>query len=118
MTPDIMLTSALTNPTLFGGTFAAPSFWTWRTIAKLLDDVVLTEPREIELFEQCTGRTYNREARRPVRRLILLAGRRAHSGVATTGRTEVGGRSRPPPFGGLIRTGASDGPGENANEKM
>jgi hypothetical protein len=29
------------------------------------------------LFEQCTGRTYNREARRAVRKLILLAGRRA-----------------------------------------
>jgi hypothetical protein len=77
MTPAITLSHALTDPALFGGTFASPSFWTWRTVAKLIDGIALTEPREIELFEQCTGRAYNRQARRAVRRLILLAGRRA-----------------------------------------
>src|SRR5262249_51825325 len=62
---------------LFGDTFTAPSFWTWRTLAKILDGISLTEPREIELFETCTGRQYSRHTRRAVRRLILLAGRRA-----------------------------------------
>ena len=76
-TPDITLTQALTEPSLFGKIFAAPSYWTWRTVAKLIDGLPLTEQREIELFEQCTGRIYNRQARREVRRLILLAARRA-----------------------------------------
>jgi hypothetical protein len=77
MTPAITLSQALTDVALFGKTFASPSFWTWRTVAKLIDGLPLIEPREIELFEQCTGRKYNRQARRAVRRLILLAGRRA-----------------------------------------
>src|SRR5262249_29704925 len=34
------------------------------------------DKREAELFEQCTGRRYNRHHRRAVRRLIMLAGRR------------------------------------------
>jgi hypothetical protein len=42
----------------------------------LIDGLPLTETREVELFEQCTGRRYNREARRAVRRLLLLVGRR------------------------------------------
>ena len=37
----------------------------------------LTELREIQLFKQCTGRSYSRFNRRAVRRLIILAGRRA-----------------------------------------
>jgi hypothetical protein len=75
--PAITLSSALTAPQLFGKIFAATSFWTWRTVGKLIDDVPLNERREIELFEQATGRPYNRQARRAVRRLIILAGRRA-----------------------------------------
>ena len=75
--PKVPLTAAMTDPELFGKVFRSPSFWTWRVIAKLIDGLPLTEPREVELFEQCTGRTYNRQSRRPVRRLILLAGRRA-----------------------------------------
>jgi hypothetical protein len=75
MTPDITLTCALTDPSLFGKVFASPSFWTWKVVAKLIDGIPLTEPREVELFKQCTGRsTLPAEA---VRRLILLAGRRA-----------------------------------------
>jgi hypothetical protein len=77
MTPAITLSRALTDPGLLGSTFAAPSFWTWRVVAKLIDGLPLTESREVELFEQCIGRSYNRETCRVVRRLILLAGRRA-----------------------------------------
>lgn len=75
MTPLISLSRALTDPALFGGTFAASSFWTWRTLAKLIDGLPLTEPREIELFKQCTGRS--QLLIKPARRIILLAGRRA-----------------------------------------
>jgi hypothetical protein len=75
--PRITLSRALADPELFGSVFAAPSFWPWRTIGKLIDGIELREPREVELFEQCTGRKYNRFNRRAVRRLIILAGRRA-----------------------------------------
>jgi hypothetical protein len=77
MKPLIGLYAAMTDPKLFGTTFGGPTFWTWRVIAKLIDGVPLTEQREIDLFEQCTGRSYNRHGRRQVRRLILLCGRRA-----------------------------------------
>jgi hypothetical protein len=76
MTPIITLTEAISDTTLLGGPFTATSFWTWRVVAKLIDGIPLTEPREIELFEQCTARTYDREAVRAVRRLIVLVGRR------------------------------------------
>jgi hypothetical protein len=75
MIPRITLSSALVDPNLFGGVLGAPSFWTWRTVAKLIDGAPLREPREIELFRQCTGRI--KPPIKPVRRLILLAGRRA-----------------------------------------
>ena len=55
--PKITLTQAMTSPNLFGRVFAAPSFWTWRVLAKLIDGIELVEPREIELYQQCTGRT-------------------------------------------------------------
>ena len=73
--PAITLTRAMTDPALFGKVFASPSFWTWRTVAKLIDGIPLTEQREIDLFKQCTGRT--KLPTKPVRRLIILAGRRA-----------------------------------------
>jgi hypothetical protein len=79
--PDITLSKALTDPGLFGHVFAAPSFWTWHVIAKLIDGLPLVEQREIDLFEQCTGRTLllftPKSVNKGVRRLILLAGRRA-----------------------------------------
>src|SRR5262249_40899408 len=75
MTPAITLSQALTDPALFGHTFAAPSFWTWRVVAKLIDGIPLTEPREVELFKECTGRS--RLLSKPTRRIIILAGRRA-----------------------------------------
>jgi hypothetical protein len=77
MQPLISLSEAINDVTLLGGPFTAASFWTWRVIAKLLDGVRLTEPREIALFEACTGRIYLRQSHRAVRRLILLCGRRA-----------------------------------------
>jgi hypothetical protein len=78
MKPRIELTKALTDPRLFGNVFVSPSFCTWKVIAKLIDGVPLTEPREIELFKECTGRSQppNRQDRRLLRRLILLVGRR------------------------------------------
>ena len=57
--PAITLTEALSDPALFGGT---PSFWTWRTVAKLIDGLPLTEDREIALPE--VGRHNLEEARR------------------------------------------------------
>ena len=76
--PDITLTRALAEPSLFGRTFSAPSFWTWKTVAKLIDNIPLTEPRELELFQQSTGRTQlpSRRERRTLRRFLLLVGRR------------------------------------------
>jgi hypothetical protein len=76
--PDISLSRSLVEPKLFGSIFAAPSFWTWRTVGKLIDGVDLVERRELDLFKQCTGRTTlpNRHDRRVLRRLIVLVGRR------------------------------------------
>jgi hypothetical protein len=74
MTPAVTLSRALLDPNLFGKTFSAPSFWTWRTVAKLIDGIPLTEPREVELFKQCTGRQTLPDG--PVRRIIVLVGRR------------------------------------------
>ena len=71
----ITLTQAMADPALFGKVFASPSFWTWKTVAKLIDGIPLAEQREVDLFKQCTGRT--KLPTKPVRRLIILAGRRA-----------------------------------------
>ena len=84
--PAITLTRALSDPSLFGGTFGAPSFWTWKVVAKLIDGIPFAEPREIDLFYECTGRA--KLPTKPVRRLFVLAGRRAgkdrfESAVAT-----------------------------------
>ena len=88
-TPAITLTRAMTDPNLFGKVFAAPSFWTWRTVGKLLDGLPLVERREIELFEQCTGRS--RLPNGPVRRIILLCGRRAGKDRFELSRVGVAG---------------------------
>src|SRR5580704_3655887 len=79
MKPAVALTATMTDAELFGGTFGAPSYWTWKTVAKVIDGGELTEPREIELFKLATGRSQlpNRRMRRALRRLILLCGRRA-----------------------------------------
>jgi len=72
MTPEITLSQALSDPSLFGGTFGTPSFWTWRTVARLIDGIPLTEPREVDLYKQCSGRSQLPNG--PVRRLFVLAG--------------------------------------------
>jgi hypothetical protein len=64
----------MTDPHLFGSVFASPSFRPWRILAKMIDGIPLTEPREIELARQCTGRSELPKS--AVRRLILLVGRR------------------------------------------
>ena len=78
--PAISLTRAMDDVKLFGRTFQAESFWPWKTVAKLIDGLPLTETREIELFKQCTARTKlltTTSLTKPVRRLVMLAGRRA-----------------------------------------
>ena len=74
MTPDITLTRALSDVSLLGGPFKALSFWTWKTVARLIDGLPLSEPREAELFEQCTGRST--VLNKPARRIVILVGRR------------------------------------------
>jgi hypothetical protein len=74
MKPRIGLTAALLDPAIFGGTFAKESFWTWRTVSKLVDGVPLDPGRETELFKACTGRTKLPDG--PVKQLFLLVGRR------------------------------------------
>jgi hypothetical protein len=75
MKPIITLSRALSDPALFGSVFGSPTFWPWKVVAKLIDGLRLTEPREVDLYRECTGRTAL--PTEPVRRLILLAGRRA-----------------------------------------
>jgi hypothetical protein len=73
MTAPITLTAAMRDPDLLGAPFQAESFWTWFTVAKLIDGLPLDD-REGELFRQCTGRSILSCA--PVKNLTLLAGRR------------------------------------------
>jgi hypothetical protein len=77
--PKITLLSAMTRPELFGKVFSAPSFWPWRVFGKLIDGEPLCEPREIELFKQCTGRSQllGSASHTVLRRFVILAGRRA-----------------------------------------
>jgi hypothetical protein len=74
MRPLISLWQALRDTNLLGEPFQADSFWTWKTVAKLIDGIPLRDENEIELFRQCTGR--GQLLTKPVRRLILLVGRR------------------------------------------
>jgi hypothetical protein len=67
------LTQALQDVELFGKVFAAESYWTWGTVAKVIDGLKLDE-REAQLFRDCTGRT--RLPAGPVRDIINLTGRR------------------------------------------
>jgi hypothetical protein len=71
--PTISLTQAMRDVSLLGGPFKARSFWPWFVVAKLSDGLLLDD-RELELFKQCTGRTTLPLG--PVRRLIILVGRR------------------------------------------
>ena len=74
MKPLTTLSQAMRDPELFGSVFAAESYWPWHAVGKLLSGETL-DARETELFHACTGRS--RVPTQPVRRLILLAGRRA-----------------------------------------
>src|SRR5262245_55536299 len=70
----ITLIAAMSDVQLLGAPFRSESFWTWKAVAKVLDGLPLDE-REVELFKQCTGRSTLPSG--PVRRMVLLAGRRA-----------------------------------------
>ena len=74
MTPLITLSHALSDVNLLGKPFQSPSFWTWKTVAKVIDGEPLREQREMDLFQESTGRS--RLPTAPVRRLIVLVGRR------------------------------------------
>jgi hypothetical protein len=77
--PKIKLTEAMTSPKFFGNVYSSPSFWPWRTVAKLIDGIALIEQREVELFKQCTGRTQllSTTSKGVLRRFAFLCGRRA-----------------------------------------
>jgi hypothetical protein len=49
------LHACMLDPDLFGDTFAGPTFEAWRTVAKILDGLPLTEP-ELALYHLVTGR--------------------------------------------------------------
>jgi len=50
MKPAIGLYQAMADPDLFGPVFSAESFWTWKVVAKLIDNIVLTEqPANVSL---------------------------------------------------------------------
>ncbi len=50
------LHDAMLDPELFGNTFADESFTAWRTVAKILDGLPLTDD-ELQLYRHITGRT-------------------------------------------------------------
>lgn len=77
--PKIKLTEAMISPKFFGNVYSSPSFWPWRTVAKLIDGIALIEQREVELFKQCTGRTQllSTTSKGVLRRFAFLCGRRA-----------------------------------------
>jgi len=65
---------AMLDPELFGKTFAGPTFENWRTVAKIIDGLPLTES-ELALFRQFTGRT--EPATEPFDEAYLIKPRRA-----------------------------------------
>jgi hypothetical protein len=69
----VTLAAAMRDPQLLGKPFEAESFWTWHCVAKLVSGERL-DRREAALFRRCTGRSTL--PTKPVRRLIVIAGRR------------------------------------------
>jgi hypothetical protein len=69
----ISLAEALRDRNLLGDVFAAPSFWPWHCVAKVISGETLDE-REAALFRQCTGRTKLLTSAASV--IYLLVGRR------------------------------------------
>ena len=74
--PAVSLSYAMSDPHLFGKVFGAPSYWPWKTLAKVIDGIKLTEQRERDLFELCTGRKYDERSVKAFRRIFILVGRR------------------------------------------
>jgi hypothetical protein len=68
------LYEAMLDPDLFGRTFGGPTFAAWRTVAKILDGLPLTES-ERALYQQITGRTQAPD--KPFREGYLVKPRRA-----------------------------------------
>jgi hypothetical protein len=69
----ITLAAAMRDPRLLGEPFAAPSFWPWHCVAKVISGERL-DNREAKLFRECTGRT--KLPGGPVRNITLAVGRR------------------------------------------
>ena len=74
MKPLISLSRALSDIHLLGEPFLSDSYWTWKTVAKVIDGEPLRQQRELALFRQCTGRS--QPPTKPVRRMYCLVGRR------------------------------------------
>ncbi len=74
MKRSITLAAAMADDRLLGAPFRSPTFWPWHAVAKLVSGARLDD-REAALFRECTGRGTLPTG--PVRRLMLLAGRRA-----------------------------------------
>ena len=72
----VSLSYSMMDNNLFGNVFGAASFWPWRVVAKVIDGITLTERRDIDLFELCTGRTYDSRSAKAFRRIFILVGRR------------------------------------------
>ena len=90
MKPAVTLSQALADRELFGKTFEAPSFWTWKAVAKVIDGLPLDE-REAKLFRECTGRTQLPSG--PVHRIINLTGRRGGKDRFLSVRRGLAGRT-------------------------
>ena len=56
MIPLISLSRALCDVNLLGAPFQVPSFWPWKTLAKVIDGEPLREQRESNCSDQATGR--------------------------------------------------------------
>jgi hypothetical protein len=68
------LYEAMLDPELFGNTFGGPTFENWRTVAKIIDGLPLTES-ELALYRQFTGRS--EPATMPFDEAYLIKPRRA-----------------------------------------
>jgi hypothetical protein len=68
------LHEAMLDPALFGNSFGGPTFWAWRSVAKVLDGLPLDE-RELALYRQITGR--QEPATTPFQEMYLVKPRRA-----------------------------------------
>jgi hypothetical protein len=77
----ISLHAAMVSPDLLGGTFGAPSWATWRVVAKVLDGERLGAS-DLALFARLSGRTRQPEA---IKELYCAVGRRGGKSLFTAG---------------------------------